>query len=78
MCKEFDYCEVIGNGFVLPKIKTADSAHTGILPSVTRPFSARGPGYEAMQSEASGTGRIAISHCVVPIADCVSDPELLH
>ena len=32
----------------LPKIKAADSAHKGILPSVTRPFSVfwHGPGYE--------------------------------
>ena len=32
----------------LPKIKAADSAHKGILPSDTRPFSVfwRGPGYE--------------------------------
>ena len=36
-------------GTHLPEVKTADSAYTGILPSVTRPssmFHAHGPGYE--------------------------------
>jgi len=40
----------MANMIHLPEMKTADSAYTGILPSVTRPSSAfctHGPGYEA-------------------------------